>query len=546
MREAPPNILMVMADQLTALALPAYGHRVAKTPHLDRLAAAGVVFETCYCNFPLCAPSRAALMTGRLASRVGVYDNAAEFRASVPTFAHGLRALGYRTCLSGKMHFVGPDQLHGFEERLTTDIYPADFGWTPDWDRPEERIDRWYHNMASVKQAGVAEATNQLDYDDEVGFQARRWLADRARDGQGARPFFLCASFTHPHDPYAIRREHWDRYRDDEIDLPRVPAVAEPDAHSRRLARAADMGAVEITEADVRRARRAYYGEISYVDDHVGRLLGALDRFGLAEGTTVLFTADHGEMLGERGLWYKMHFFEWALRVPLIVAAPGRFAPRRVAMPVSLVDVAPTLLELGGGLDEPALAGDGRSLVPPLEGRSVEPRPVLAEYTAEGALAPILMVRDGDLKLIWSEADPPLLFDLAADPDELRDLAAEPARAADLERLVGLVPRSWDPPALRAAVLRSQRERRFAWAAAMEGQHTSWDFQPRTDASRQYVRNHVDLDEVEASRRYPPPASDGARVDQEPPRRPSPASGQGGGRTEHLASDPLPRGAGEG
>src|SRR5918993_4364501 len=163
MREAPPNILMVMADQLTALALPAYGHPVVRTPHLDRLAAAGAVFEACYCNFPLCAPSRAALLTGRLASRVEVYDNAAEFRASVPTFAHGLRALGYRTCLSGKMHFVGPDQLHGFEERLTTDIYPADFGWTPDWDRPEERIDWWYHNLGSVKQAGVAEATNQLD-----------------------------------------------------------------------------------------------------------------------------------------------------------------------------------------------------------------------------------------------------------------------------------------------------------------------------------------------------------------------------------------------
>lgn len=502
-----PNILMIMADQLTALALRAYGHPIARTPHIDALAAKGVLFENAYCNFPLCAPSRFALMSGRLASRIAAFDNAAEFAASIPTFAHGLRAAGYRTCLSGKMHFVGPDQLHGFEERLTTDIYPADFGWTPNWDAPEERIDWWYHNMMSVKEAGIAEATNQLDFDDEVGFQAERWLSERAREGEGRRPFFLCVSFTHPHDPYAIRKEYWDRYQEAEIDLPRVPPLPREamDAHSRRLTRVADMDAVTITEEDVRRARHAYYGEISYVDDHVGRLLTALRRFELAEDTIVLFTADHGEMLGERGLWYKMHFFEWALRVPLIVTAPGRFAPARVSSPVSLVDVMPTLLDLAGGPPDPVLAGDGASLVPWLEGRAMPDRPVLAEYTAEGALAPILMVRDGDLKLIWSEADPPLLFDLARDPDELRNLADDPARADDLARLVALAHRHWEPEALRQRVLESQRARRFAWSAVMEGKHTSWDYQPHTDASRQYMRNHLDLNEVEAGRRFPPP-----------------------------------------
>jgi choline-sulfatase len=506
-RKQQPDIVMIMADQLTALALSAYGHPVTRTPHIDRLAAEGVLFEDAYCNFPLCAPSRFSLMSGRLASRIEAFDNAAEFKAAVPTFAHGLRALGYRTCLSGKMHFVGPDQLHGFEERLTTDIYPADFGWTPNWDEPEARIDWWYHNMMSVKQAGIAEATNQLDFDDEVGFQAARWLSDRAREGEGRRPFFLCVSFTHPHDPYAIRQEYWDRYPAAEIDLPRVPPIPRDalDAHSRRLTRVADMDAVTITEGDVRRARHAYYGEIAYVDDHVGRLMETLRRLDLAEDTIVLFTADHGEMLGERGLWYKMHFFEWALQVPLIVHAPRRFAPRRVASPVSLLDVMPTLLDLGGGAADPVLAGDGASLLPWLEGEDMAARPVLAEYTAEGALAPILMVRDGSLKLIWSEADPPLLYDLASDLDELRNLAADPAHAEALERLVGLVHRAWEPKALREQVLQSQRARRFAWSAVMAGKHTSWDYQPHTDASRQYMRNHLDLNDVEAGRRYPPP-----------------------------------------
>src|ERR1700676_207487 len=156
-----------MADQLTARALPAYGNRVAKTPHIDSLAAAGVVFDSFYCNSPLCAPSRFSFMAGQLPSRIGAYDNAAEFPAQIPTFAHYLRHAGYQTALSGKMHFCGPDQLHGFEERLTTDIYPSDYSGTPDWEHPEARPS-WYHNMLSVVQAGPCRRSNQLDFDEEV------------------------------------------------------------------------------------------------------------------------------------------------------------------------------------------------------------------------------------------------------------------------------------------------------------------------------------------------------------------------------------------
>ena len=223
-----------MADQLSPAFLPAYGHKVVKTPNIDALAASGIVFENAYCASPLCSPSRASFMAGLLPSRTRVYDNAAEFAADIPTFAHHLRALGYRTVLSGKMHFCGPDQLHGFEHRLTTDIYPADFGWTPDWEHPAERPS-WYHNMSSVTQAGLAVRTNQLDYDDEVTFAAEREIFDKAR-GIDKRPLLLVASLTHPHDPYAITREFYDLYRDEEIDMP-GPAIPvdELDPHSRRL-----------------------------------------------------------------------------------------------------------------------------------------------------------------------------------------------------------------------------------------------------------------------------------------------------------------------
>ncbi|WP_244101399.1 sulfatase-like hydrolase/transferase, partial [Burkholderia ambifaria] len=166
---------------MTPFALSAYGHRGAITPTIDRLAAGGVVFESAYCASPLCAPSRFSFMSGKLPAAIGAYDNAAELPAQTLTFAHYLRAAGYRTALAGKMHFCGPDQLHGFEERLTTDIYPADFGWVPDWSQPEARPS-WYHNMGSVLDAGPCVRTNQLDFDDEVSFATRQKLYDLARE----------------------------------------------------------------------------------------------------------------------------------------------------------------------------------------------------------------------------------------------------------------------------------------------------------------------------------------------------------------------------
>ena len=169
-----PDILIIMADQLVPSALPFHGHPVTRAPALSWLAESGVVFDAAYTASPLCAPARASFLTGLLPSRAGAYDNAAQFSSEIPTFAHYLRRAGYRTVLAGKMHLCGPDQLHGFEERLTTDIYPADFGWTPDWTKPDERIDWWYHNLSSVTAAGTAEMTNQIEFDDEVAFHARQ------------------------------------------------------------------------------------------------------------------------------------------------------------------------------------------------------------------------------------------------------------------------------------------------------------------------------------------------------------------------------------
>jgi len=498
-----PNILVLMADQMTPFALRAYGHGLSLTPHLDALAAEGVVFDSAYCNSPLCAPSRYALMSGKLPSKIGAYDNAAELRADTLTFAHYLRRAGYRTLLAGKMHFCGPDQLHGFEERLTTDIYPADFGWTPDWDHPEVRPS-WYHNMSSVIDAGPCVRTNQLDFDDETTFAARQKLYDIAREAD-RRPFLMVASLTHPHDPYAIPRRYWDLYDDERIDMPTLGAAdVEADPHSLRLRHVSDMDRTPVSERQIRNARRAYYGALSYVDSQFGQLLTALKETGQSDNTIVIVTSDHGEMLGERGLWYKMNFFEGGARVPLIVHAPGRFAARRVAASVSHVDLLPTLVDLANGGQAPAYpdAPDGRSLLAHLQGDGGHDE-VIGEYLGEGAVAPLVMIRRGRWKFVHSPADPDQLFDLAADPHELRNLAAQPAQSERITAFRAEVATRWDMAALRDEVTQSQRRRRFHFAAMQQGARMAWDHQPFADASQRYMRNHIELDTLEAMARYP-------------------------------------------
>lgn len=502
-RTTQPNILILMADQMAPSALPAYGHELVHAPTIRRLADQGVVFDSAYCNSPLCAPSRFSMLSGRLPSRIGAYDNACEFPADQPTIAHALRYRGYRTILAGKMHFVGPDQLHGFEERLTTDIYPADFGWTPDWTRPAERPS-WYHSMDSVIGAGPCIRTNQLDYDEEVSFVTRRKLFEIAR-GSDERPFFLTMSLTHPHDPFAIPRRYWDLYDDADIAPPRVRiAAADQDPHSLRLRHVCGLDLAAVTDAQVRAARRAYYGAISFVDEQIGSVLEALADSGMADDTIVLLIGDHGEMLGERDLWYKMNFFEGGARIPMIVHAPGRFAPRRVAASVSLVDLLPTLTDLAGGRlpDDMTPAGDGTSLLPHLRGEAGHDE-AIGEYLGEAAVAPIVMIRRGALKFIHAPVDPDQLFDLTADPDERINLAADPAHAGSVAAFRREVDARWDLPRLEAEVLASQRRRRLVAAAMATGTRKSWDYQPFRDAAQDYVRGHMDLEALEASARFP-------------------------------------------
>ncbi|MEO0371070.1 MAG: choline-sulfatase, partial [Pseudomonadota bacterium] len=455
-----PNILFIQVDQLTAASLRCYGDTVCHAPNLDHLAQTGTVFDTAYCNFPLCAPSRFSMAAGQLCSTIGAYDNAAEMPASVPTYAHYLRAAGYQTALSGKMHFIGPDQYHGFEKRLTPDLYPADFSWVPNWGDEGKRDT---NDARAVMISGVCERTVQIDFDEAVTAAAIQHLYDLARS-EDTRPFFLQVSYTHPHEPYLCRKEYWDLYEDVDIPLPRVPAMSanEHDPHSRRLLSDFAMLDQTFADEDIARARRAYYGSISYIDAMMGNVLAALDAIGQTDNTAIIFTSDHGEMLGERGMWFKKHFFEPALRIPLIMKLPG-VAPCRVQTPVSLLDLLPTFMGIAEG-------SEWKSEVERLEGADLTAliaapprldRPIFAEYLAEATPSPIIMIRKGRYKFVWSKDDPTLLFDLETDRDERINIAGDLDRLETVEMFETMIHDKWDTDALKERIVQSQKRRQL-------------------------------------------------------------------------------------
>ena len=506
MARKAPNILVIQADQMAAKALSLYGHKIVKTPNIERIAENGTLFENAYCNFPLCVPSRASMLAGRHANALKIWDNASEMSAAIPTLAHYLRSVGYHTVLCGKMHFIGPDQVHGFNERIVTDIYPSNFAWTPDW-IAGERYRPTGINMRAVVDSGVCVRGLQLDYDDEVEHAGVQKLYDLARFNKD-QPFLLWISFTHPHSPYITTQHYWDLYRHEQVDMPATPAFSleEMDCMSRWLHYAHGGDLHEVTDAHIHSARHAYYGMCSYIDDKVGRLLNTLEQLGLEGETVVVFTSDHGEMLGERGMWFKQSFYEWSASVPLVIKIPGFQSAQRVAELTSLVDLLPSCMDIAteGNPPAPVSELDGNSLLPLMRGggggSNQWDNQVISEYTGEGVVAPCRMLRRDNFKFIYTHGHPALLYDLEADPQELRNLSGSREHAAIEAELRAAVLRGWDPGEIHEACVQSQKERLFIQQTTA-GDPT-WAYRYRPDDGERFIRNDSAVG-VKAKARYP-------------------------------------------
>jgi choline-sulfatase len=460
--ERRPNILLIMSDEHGPMFSSTYGHPIVRSPNLDRLAAGGVTFDAAYCPSPLCVPSRAAFMTGQHLHRVGAYDNGAPFPSDAATWAHMLRAAGYEVVLDGKMHFIGPDTLHGFDRQLARDTRGriAGSAWLdpfPRGFRDGATTRRW------VEEAGPGKKAN-LVFDDEVEAAALGYLQEkeRAATEQPKQPWALCVSFLAPHFPLVVPEPYFSMYYPDNVDLPVIPlghVEGQHPAHERgRLA----YDLYDYSEEQIRRCRAAYYGLVTHLDERIGRLLEAISVPALRENTVVIYTSDHGEFIGEHGLWWKNDFYEHSARVPLIVSWPGQFqGGRRFGGAVSLLDLTRTLIDLAGAPEPGDLAGD--SLLPVLRDPDgvVWKDEAFCEYYGHSTNRAQRMIRTGRWKLCYYHGEPVELYDLQADPGEFDNLAGRPEYRSVEEALTRRVLAGWDPVAVEADVRRSHRHRQI-------------------------------------------------------------------------------------
>ncbi|MDP6349237.1 MAG: sulfatase-like hydrolase/transferase [Chloroflexota bacterium] len=448
---ARPNFLIFMTDEHDPGVSSPYGHPFMETPAMQRMADAGAVFENAYCNSPLCVPSRSSFMTGKHLHRIRVWNNSMSLGSDQPTWAHRMRAAGYETCLAGKMHFVGPDQMHGFDRRIVPEIHGlggGDFGLT-DWD-----VGRMKPNTIRLHDDPGPGPHPHMDHDDEVVRQSTAFLSEPERQ---EKPWVLCSSIFTPHYPFIARPEYYYNYYPEHADLPDIPEGHLEDQHpqSKRLREYFSCNGVP--EEQVRKARAAYYGLVEFADSCIGHILDSLESNGLADNTVVIYVADHGEMNGEHGMWFKCSFYEQASRIPLIIYWPGvTEAGSRFDQVTSLLDVVQTMLDIG---EADATGTDGISLQPLLRGDDEDAEGIaFCEYEAHGTDRAERMVRRGRYKLNYYHGEPPELFDLEDDPGEMNDLAADPASAGIVQELTALVLDGWDPDAIEADVRHRQDE----------------------------------------------------------------------------------------
>ncbi len=476
-----PNVLLVIADQMTPLLTGLYGHSVVKTPHLNKLAENGVLFDAAYSPCPLCAPARACLLTGTYCSENGVYDNAAALSCDQPTLCHPLNLMDYDTALSGKIHFVGADQLHGFQKRLLPNIYPADFSWVKSRDHKTPRSHARSYLGSAVH---VGRSGRNLKYDELAHREALSYLKKKGgqkRKGKSYRPFFLCVSYNFPHEPFWPPKKYWDMYEDEPIEIPKLPSDFEKrhSAMDRWLNRHHGVDKVDLQKpASLKKLWRAYYALVTYIDDKVGELVAGLKADGLMDNTIIIFTSDHGDMLCQKNMVQKRSFYESSARVPLLVVSPHVGRRGHVCKtPVSLLDIAPTILELTGYTDSESLAADGTSLVPLLQGKEQPDRVVFSEMHSEGVYATCFMVRRGKYKYIYIHGHDEQLFGLEADAHEWNNLANRSEHASIKDELKGLILSRFDPDKIEKE-LRDSLQRRHLLKKAMKKTGRDWSFKP--------------------------------------------------------------------
>lgn len=434
MAEQRKHIVFILSDQHHPNVAGYAGDAFVRTPNLDRLASRGTVFDAAYCPSPLCVPSRMAMMAGALPNVTKCYDNQSVLRSDQATFAHCLDQAGYHTVLAGRMHFNGPDQRHGFNERLVGDITSTVAGGP---EQPYGQLENTTWGHPDCLRLSGGGHSSVLEYDQAVVDAAVCTLRDYDR----SEPLFLTVGLYEPHCPFVCPPELYQYYYDL---LPEFPEqrLREP------LPELLSDGQVfnrknNSTCEDVRRARAAYYGLVENMDRHIGAVVDAAERKWGAENVLIVYASDHGETLGEHGLFWKENFYDASARVPMIFRLPGKIpAGQRCASPVSLLDIGPTFIGLVEGPELPGCQGE--NLWPILTGKQGadpgrEVVSILGRFDP-----PRAMIRYKQWKLIRYHNVLDQLFDLENDPDELTNLADSPHYASLREDLARRLEKWWN------------------------------------------------------------------------------------------------------
>lgn len=421
----PSNLLIIMSDQHNRRLAGCYGHDIVETPNLDRLARDGVRFDAAYTPCPVCVPARASFATGKYVHQIGHWDNAMPFTGAEVSWHSFLRERGHRTVSIGKLHFRSDTDDNGFsEEQIGMHVIEGKgdlLGLVRDEDMPKRA---GAYKMA--KMAGPGESM-YTTYDREIAARAQIWLREEARKYE-EKPWVLFVSFVCPHFPLTAPPEHFYRYYDEDLQPPLLYEQREDPLHPYLEDYRRSFAYDEFFETPdmVKRAQAGYMGLCSFLDENIGKVLSAMADTGLTDNTRVVYTSDHGDNLGNRGLWGKSTMYEDSVGVPLIIKGPDIPAGKVAQTPASLLDLYPFIMSSTGETSPETVTKEhpGTDVMRLIEGEEKD-RAVFSEYHGMGSKAAAYMIRKGNYKLLAYATYPPQLFDLSEDPDELNDLAQD-------------------------------------------------------------------------------------------------------------------------
>ncbi len=474
MTDKRPNILFILTDQHAFNILGCCGDEIVRTPNMDRLASQGVRFSNAYTASPICVPARMSLLTGQYPYKQQCWANSDSLASDIPTTAHALGAAGYRPLLVGRMHAIGPDQIHGFAERDIGDHITDWYGGTPYSMGVLDKAQRPFRE--SLVNSGPGQMSYEL-VDREVTRRTLERLDEIAasRHAGDETPFSLNVGYMLPHQPYVAAPEIY-AYYEGKVGPPRLPRADEGEETYLAWWRQ-QTGLNDISVEDEIRARTAYYALVETIDIEIGKVLSKLEELGLDENTLIIYASDHGDQLGERDLWWKQTFYEESVKVPLIMKWTGHIPEGECrSQVVNLVDLSATLVDAGQGPQLPN--ADGQSLLPlAIDGATEWQNETYSEYCTDGLLAwsggrvlQSRMVRCGKWKFNYYHNCPHQLFDLEADPDEMNNLIDDPDCQKVASEMREKVLTGWNPDEIDNTIKSRNGEKAIlkAWAQSVK------------------------------------------------------------------------------